>query len=460
MKNRTILISVIVMLIIIMISITYNTFPRLQLNGKKNMVISYRDKYQEPGVIIKNANDNYLSKIIIDSNIDDDTIGNYYVDYSLKMGIRQLHVRRNIKVIDEIAPVIKLKGDQIIEISINEEYKEPGYKATDEYDGNLTDRVEVIGVVDNKNYGEYAIKYKVTDNSNNTVEVNRIVKVIDEIAPKIECNAEYSAFKIGSENIIGCKAIDNFDGDITEKIKISGDYDTNKKGIYTVEYSAEDDAGNKTKINHNIIIYEEIENPVAYITFNEETNELAEQVLQLLKENSIKATFFVSQQDNDNYQYLNKIIEEGHELGIYGYYNNQQYKDLSTFKEYFEAMQQLIYNKTGENTKIYRFNGGSNSKYLNNNEFKKIKKYLDERGLTYYDWNIDAEYTTSLAITSKEIEENIINQLFQNKEKEIIISFKVKQDTIDVLHETIKILKEMNYSFDIISNAEKIQFRK
>ena len=256
MKNKHILITISILIIIISISIIYNTLPRLQLNGSKNMIISYSDEYEEPGVIIKNANGNYMSKIKIESNINSKKVGNYYVDYSLALGGKILHVRRNVKIIDDVAPVIKLKGNQITEMSINKEYKEPGYTAHDEYDGDLTDKVETIGEVDTKNYGEYIITYKVTDNNNNKSEVNRIVKIIDEIPPKIICKTDNTPFKIGSENIIGCTAQDNFDGDITNKIQVSGEYNINKPGTYKIIYKVTDDAGNTTKQEHNIIIFE------------------------------------------------------------------------------------------------------------------------------------------------------------------------------------------------------------
>ena len=163
MKSKTI-IPILILLIIITISIIYNTLPRLQLNGPQNMVISYRDEYEEQGVIVKNATGNYMSKIKIDSNIDTKKIGNYYVDYSLKIGGKTLHVRRNVKVVDDINPVIKLKGEQIIKISINKQYIEPGYIAIDEYDGDITNKVQITGEIDAENYGEYVLTYKATDN--------------------------------------------------------------------------------------------------------------------------------------------------------------------------------------------------------------------------------------------------------------------------------------------------------
>ena len=256
MKNKIMIIPIIIIVTFIIISFIYNTYPRLQLNGPSNMILSYRDNYEEQGVIIKNATGNYMSKVKIDSNIDTKRIGNYYIDYSLNLKGKTLHVRRNVKIVDDIPPIIKLKGNQITEMSIGKDYIEPGFIATDEYDGDLTEKVQTQGEVDTETYGEYVITYRVTDNSNNTTEVNRIVKIIDEIKPKIECPSKETIIIKGTEEVIKCKAIDNYDGDITKKITIEGEYDINTPGIYEVKYKVEDDAGNKTVEEHKIIVKE------------------------------------------------------------------------------------------------------------------------------------------------------------------------------------------------------------
>ena len=324
MKKRTLIISLIIILVIIIISIIYTTVPRLELNGIQNMTISYREKYEEPGVILKNANTKYLNKVKIEDNLQNETIGTYYVDYTLKLGTRILKRRRNIKVVDDVPPVIKLNGEQITKISINKEYKEPGYKAIDEYDGDLTEKVEIIGKVDTKNYGEYIIKYKVKDNSNNTTEVNRIIKVIDEEPPKFECESEYSAFEQNTQNIIGCKAVDNFDGDITEKAKIIGQYDSNKPGIYKVQYTVKDDAGNETTINHNIIIYEKREQEAYIIT--DDTKEIKEQI----EKKEIPAT--ITTPKNQTEEYKNELKEKNYQIGLKT--KDKTFKSIKELEEY------------------------------------------------------------------------------------------------------------------------------
>lgn len=308
MKTRTLIISLIILLVIIIISVIYTTVPRLELNGVQNMTISYREKYEEPGVILKNANTKYLNKVKIEDNIENSSIGIYYVDYSLKLGTRTLRRRRNVKIIDDIPPVIKLNGEQITEISINKEYKEPGYKAIDEYEGDITDKVEITGKVDTTKYGEYIIKYKVKDNSNNSVEVNRIVKVIDEEPPKFDCESEYTAVEKNQKNIVGCKVIDNFDGDITEKVTIKGQYDINQIGVYPIQYSVRDDAGNTSTINHNIIIHDQKEKEAYIVT--EDIKEIKEQI----KTKEINAT--IINPTNQTEEYKNELIEKNYQIGL------------------------------------------------------------------------------------------------------------------------------------------------
>ena len=351
MKTRTLIISLLILLTIIIISIIYTTVPRLELNGVQNMTISYREIYEEPGVILKNANVKYLNKLKIEDNIEQQKIGTYHVDYTLKLGARTLRRRRNIKIIDDISPIIKLDGDQIMEISINKEYIEPGYKAIDEYDGDITEKVEVNGKVDTTNYGEYIIKYKVKDNNNNQTEINRIVKVIDEEKPKIICESDYSAFPQNTETVIGCKAMDNFDGDITGKIKVLGNYDTKTPGTYNIQYTVEDETGNKTSINHNIIIYEETKR-TAYILINDE-----EMLKELLTKKEIPATIinpieqtpdYIDELKNQNYQTELKIKNTtfNNVKEIKHYCENNQIKFINLNKNIInENIQEIVNNK-------------------------------------------------------------------------------------------------------------------
>ena len=74
-------------------------------------------------------------------------------------------------------PKITLIGGEKIALTKGEEYKEPGYNAEDDEDGDLTSDVIKNGVVDPEQEGEYTLLYFVTDSTSNTVSKIRTVTV-------------------------------------------------------------------------------------------------------------------------------------------------------------------------------------------------------------------------------------------------------------------------------------------
>ncbi len=88
------------------------------------------------------------------------------------------HVKKVIVSVKDLeAPALVLKGGKKVILSIQEEYKEPGYEATDNVDGNLTDKVKVEGKVDSRKEGTYSLTYMVSDKSGNKKEMLREVVV-------------------------------------------------------------------------------------------------------------------------------------------------------------------------------------------------------------------------------------------------------------------------------------------
>lgn len=84
---------------------------------------------------------------------------------------------------EDKAPVITLEGDKKIQLLKGQPYEEPGYKAFDEEEGDLTSAVVVSGDVKVDEIGEYVICYSVTDNAlkPHTVTETRTVIVADGI---------------------------------------------------------------------------------------------------------------------------------------------------------------------------------------------------------------------------------------------------------------------------------------
>ena len=85
--------------------------------------------------------------------------------------------------IDHDGPDIKLNGEDVITLGIDEEYKEPGVKSViDNNDGKLkVSDVTIKGNVDTSKIGSYEIQYIAFDKLSNKTVVTREVKVVKKI---------------------------------------------------------------------------------------------------------------------------------------------------------------------------------------------------------------------------------------------------------------------------------------
>ena len=58
-------------------------------------------------------------------------------------------------------------------------YKEPGYTAEDNLDGDITSNVRVISNIDTSTLGTYKVIYRVSDDAGNETVVERSVEIVD-----------------------------------------------------------------------------------------------------------------------------------------------------------------------------------------------------------------------------------------------------------------------------------------
>lgn len=87
----------------------------------------------------------------------------------------QTSVSREICDYDGIAPELILTEGNTVSLLAGEEFVDPGWTATDNHDGDLSEFVTVSGEIDKYLAGEYLLTYTVTDASGNTAEVTRTV---------------------------------------------------------------------------------------------------------------------------------------------------------------------------------------------------------------------------------------------------------------------------------------------
>lgn len=84
----------------------------------------------------------------------------------------------SITVPDTIPPVITLTGGSTITINKGSAFIEPGYRAIDNVDGDISSKVVVTGSVNTGVIGTYILTYTVSDIAGNTSSVTRTVHVV------------------------------------------------------------------------------------------------------------------------------------------------------------------------------------------------------------------------------------------------------------------------------------------
>lgn len=114
--------------------------------------------------------------------------------------------------------------------------------------------------IDTNSLGKKEIKITYLNELNEEKEYSFIINIVDSEKPIIEFNNEITTTEGQSINLLkGVNVKDNYTKDI--KVSLSGDYDFNKAGEYSIYYTAKDSSGNETKEEAKLIVKEKESEP-------------------------------------------------------------------------------------------------------------------------------------------------------------------------------------------------------
>lgn len=187
---------------------------------------------------------------------------------------------------------------------------------------------------------------------------------------------------------------------------------------------------------------------VAFLTFADGPSEVTEQVLDVLDEYDVKATFFVTAQKQDKLDLIAEIARRGHTVGVHSYTHKYRdvYKSVESYLADFNAMYQEIVEQTGVAPQIFRFPGGSVNAY-NSGTYQELIAEMTRRGFIYYDWNATASDVDDYA-TVESIETAIVNGTKQRRFAIIDCHDGAgRQDTAKALGPAIEALLAEGYRF-------------
>lgn len=254
---------------------------------------------------------------------------------------------------------------------------------------------------------------------------------------------EYNERLIAGKNIINSNQVKD---EITEQEILKEPEEKQKKLVLPV-YSE----NAKKRLEK---IYEaDSEEKIAYLTFDDGPSaNITPQILKVLEEERVKATFFLLGNRVDAYPELVKQeYEAGHYLANHSYTHdyNKVYSSTEGLLDEINRTEGAIQKAIGiseYHTFLFRFPGGSEGgKYAKLK--KEAKKALDERNMAYINWNAltrDAE--------GKPTEESLVNDLkasAEGKNRIVVLMHdsSTKQMTANTLPQVIAYLREQGYTF-------------
>ncbi|MBP5407730.1 MAG: DUF5011 domain-containing protein, partial [Bacilli bacterium] len=153
-------------------------------------------------------------------------------------------------------PVIKLVGEETIILDVDAQYKELGYFALDQEDGDITDKVTIVGEVDTSKPGIYQIKYKVLDNDLMKTELYRNVIVKSKKNDfDFTINGSEIVFINPNAEFVeeGYKVTYN-GTDISNEVKVFGSIDRQNPGSYNLVYAISKD-NQVAALKRTIVVY-------------------------------------------------------------------------------------------------------------------------------------------------------------------------------------------------------------
>lgn len=197
---------------------------------------------------------------------------------------------------------------------------------------------------------------------------------------------------------------------------------------------------------------------VAYLTFDDGPSKYTNDILDILKEEGVPATFFVIGSNiAGREQELKRIHEEGHKIGnhTYSHDTDKIYVSTQTFLDDIhkceEEIQKVI---PGYFSDVIRFPKGSGYKNA-----KNIREEVNAYGYHYYDWcvlNGDAE--TSRKRSVDELYARFIETLNAASRRQHITILmhdtSTKENTVKMLRKAIRELKSRGYEMRVIPETD------
>ena len=190
---------------------------------------------------------------------------------------------------------------------------------------------------------------------------------------------------------------------------------------------------------------------VVYLTFDDGPKKDTPELLALLEELDVPATFFLVGLSVRAFpEYAKMIVDAGYTVGCHSM--THSYSRLKSGTDYvgrdLTRFTELMRETVGEDfsTDLYRFPGGSSS-YASG-----TKTFVRDQGYAWFDWNVmtgDAQYTFK---SDQEMLDYTLSQV-RGQDVIILLMHEAKERTRRILPELVVYFRENGYEFRALSTG-------
>lgn len=202
---------------------------------------------------------------------------------------------------------------------------------------------------------------------------------------------------------------------------------------------------------------------VVYLTFDDGPSKNTAEVLDVLAEKGVHATFFVIGAETERGLSLyQRILDEGHALGLHTYSHryNEIYASADAYLDDIAKLSAHLRDTVGIQPTIFRFPGGSNNATASSEVLSEIKRRAAQMGLSWFDWNALGKDDHSWVSDPWDICQNIINTAGDKKRIVVLMHDDgLRTTAAEAVALVIEHYRELGYRFDVLTpETDPIRF--
>ena len=382
--------------------------PEILLFGDLDMELKDDDLFLEPGFSAWDAQGNSLTQEVeleIAALPEAPHCYQYRYVVSDADGLTA-DAYRIIRWKDTHSPELILLGDAQLTLDYNQDFQDPGARASDVFDGDLSDQIQVEGSVDSRQAGSYTLTYSVKDAQGNAASVSRTV-VVKEAPPTTAAQPETTAAQP----------------------------ETTAAQPVTTAPPATPAAPSGTR--------------VVYLTFDDGPFMYTERLLNILGQYNVKATFFITAFSPEHAYLIGRAAAEGHTIGLHTatHRYNEIYQSEEAFFQDLGIVADLYRRQTGQEPWLIRFPGGSSntvSREYNSGIMTRLTRAVQERGYRYMDWNVSSSDSAAW-MSPDTVYQNVIRGI-SGRDMSVVLMHDIKEHTVNAMESIIQWCQANGYT--------------